>query len=211
MDRLTMLLNRYPQLVGSKEDIKEAYLLLEDTYAHDRQVLACGNGGSASDAAHIVGELMKSFVRKRSIGNMPEKLRETAEAGEAEYLIANLQGALPAISLMGEPALISAYANDVQPDLIYAQQVLGYGHAGDSLIAMSTSGNSANVIHAVQVAKTMGMHTVGLTGRSGGRLKELCDVCVCVPETETFQIQELHLPVYHTLCLMLEDRFFGTN
>ena len=105
--------------------------------------------------------------------------------------------------------MIRAFANDVQPDLIYAQQVLGYGRAGDSLIAMSTSGNSANVVYAVRVAKAIGMHTVGLTGHGGGKLKTLCDVCVCVPETETYKIQELHLPVYHALCLMLEERFFG--
>ena len=209
MDDLELLIRRYPRLAPCAESVRRAYECLQETYDYDGKVLACGNGGSASDAAHIVGELMKSFVRRRTVGPLAARLRELAPPEEADYLLGNLQGTLCAMSLFGEPALISAFANDVQPDLIYAQQVLGYGRAGDSLIAISTSGNSANVVHAVQVAKAVGLHTIGMTGSAGGRLKELCDVCICVPETETFMVQELHLPVYHTLCLMLEAHYFG--
>ena len=209
MEHLELLLKRYPQLEPCKESICSAYSNLRDTYENGGKLLACGNGGSASDAAHIVGELMKSFVLKRDIGPVANRLREQLPEEEAEYLIENLQGALSAISLHGELALVSAYANDVASDMIYAQQVLGYGKAGDSLLAISTSGNSSNVVRAAEVAKALGLHTFGLTGQSGGRLKDICDVCICVPETETFQVQELHLPVYHTLCLMLESHFFG--
>ena len=209
MDDLELLIRRYPRLAPCAESVRRAYECLQETYDYDGKVLACGNGGSASDAAHIVGELMKSFVRKRAVGPVEARLRELVPPEEADYLLNNLQGTLSAMSLFGEPALISAFANDVQPDLIYAQQVLGYGRAGDSLIAISTSGNSANVVHAVQVAKAAGLHTIGMTGSAGGRLKELCDVCICVPEKETFMVQELHLPVYHTLCLMLETHYFG--
>ena len=171
--------------------------------------MVCGNGGGASDALHMVGELMKSFMLPRSPDGVLRARLKAAGGADGEYLSTHLQMALPAISLGNETALQTAYGNDVAPDLIYAQQVLGYGRAGDSLIAISTSGNSANVVHAVQVAKAVGLHTIGMTGSAGGRLKELCDVCICVPETETFMVQELHLPVYHTLCLMLEAHYFG--
>lgn len=209
MNQLELLLTRYPALKVCENDVEKAYRLLENTYEQDGKTLACGNGGSASDAAHIVGELMKSFVKMRGIGNAEQKIKDTLDKEEADYIVKNLQGTLSAISLHGELALVSAFANDVAPDMIFAQQVLGYGKKGDSLIAMSTSGNSANVVRAVQVANALGLHTIGLTGQKGGKLKEICACCICVPETETFKIQELHLPVYHTLCLMLEQRFFG--
>lgn len=210
MRQLDVLLERYPQLRCCRAEIEQAFLLLEATYLQDKKALVCGNGGSASDAAHIVGELMKSFVLPRGIGAAKERIyAATQDYADAEYIAANLQGALSAISLGSEMALTSAYSNDVAPDMVLAQQVFGNGKPGDCLIAISTSGNSKNIKYALQVAKAMGIHTLGLAGQGGGMMKPLCNVCICVPETETFKIQELHLPIYHTLCLMLEERFFG--
>ena len=209
MTHLELLLSRYPALAPCREDIQRAFALLQDAYAGGGKLLACGNGGSASDAAHIVGELMKSFARPRDIGSARQRLCDALPEADAAYLAAGLEGALPAVSLHGEVALVSAFANDAAPDLIYAQQVLGLGRPGDSLLALSTSGNSKNVVRAVQTAKALGLGTVGLTGRGGGALAKWCDVCVRVPETETYRVQELHLPVYHALCRMLEDHFFG--
>lgn len=208
MNQIELLFSRYPALSGCRQDIEQAFQLLCGTYARGGKVLACGNGGSASDAAHIVGELMKSFARRRDIGPAREKLFAALPPEDAQYMADRLEGALSALSLHGETALVSAFSNDVSPDLIYAQQVLGHGRPGDTLIALSTSGNSENILRAVQASKALGLHTVGFTGQSGGRLAACCDVCIRVPETETFRVQELHLPVYHTLCLMLEDAFF---
>ena len=209
MDYLHLLVTRYPQLEPCRAAVASAFDVLCQTYDQDGTLLICGNGVSASDDAHIGGEVMKSFVGKREVGTISQRLREQLPLDEAEYLTQHLQGALRAISLQSQSALISAFANDVSADLVYAQQVLGYGRPGDSLIAISTSGNSKNVVHAVQVAHAAGLHTIGLCGENGGRLKQLCDVCICVPACETYMVQELHLPVYHTLCLMLEQRFFG--
>lgn len=209
MEKIKELILRYPQLVLCEKEIEGGYELLAETYRRGGKVLACGNGGSASDAQHIVGELMKSFVRKRSIGEARQKLFDALAPEDAAYIAEHLQGTLTAISLQGETALVSAFANDVAPDLVYAQQVLGYGAPGDCLLALSTSGNAENVLRAVQVAKALGIKTLGMTGAAGGRLKAICDVCIRVPETETYKVQELHLPVYHAVCLMLEERFFG--
>lgn len=208
MDQMELLISRYPVLASCKEQIEGACTLLIDTYKKDGKVLACGNGGSASDAAHIVGELMKSFTHRRGIGEVRDKLYDTLPKEDAAFISENLEGALAAVSLLGETSLISAYANDVSPEMIYAQQVLGLGRNGDSLIGITTSGNSKNVVRAVQTAKALGMHTIGLTGESGGLLKEYCDVCICVPEKETYKVQELHLPVYHAICLIVEEYFF---
>jgi len=162
--------------------------------------LACGNGGSAADADHIVGELMKGFFLKREI---PEEEKEAiGEMG------AYLQGALPAIALTGHSALSTAFLNDVHPEMVFAQQVYGYGKPGDVLIALTTSGNSVNVLHAADVARAKGMKVIGMTGRDGGKLKSKCDCCIIVPANVTADIQEYHLPIYHTLCAMLEDHFF---
>ena len=168
----------------------------------------CGNGGSASDSEHIVGELMKEFSIRRPLDQqMKTKL---LEAGDEDGMLAqNLQGALPAITLTENCALSTAYANDAVPILNFAQQVYGYGTENDVLLGISTSGNSQNVVYAIKTAKAKGMHVIGLTGKSGGCMRELCDVAICVPETETYRIQELHLPVYHCLCLMIEEEFFG--
>lgn len=200
MEHLERLAQRYPQLTPIKDEVGAAYRLMETSYEQGGKLLACGNGGSASDSEHIVGELMKGFYKKRPLSE-----EKTKAYGD---MAAQLQGALPAISLTGHPALSTAFLNDVDPEMVFAQQVYGYGKEEDVLIAFSTSGNSRNVVNAVRVAKAKGMKTIGMTGRSGGALAELCDVCLKMPSDITADIQELHLPVYHTLCAMLEDHFF---
>ena len=204
-----LLIERYPALEAAKEDIINAYLLMEESYSKGGKLLICGNGGSAADAEHIAGELMKGFKLPRKVsGDFAEKL--TAVDGELGKVLAdNLQGALPAIALDGHPALTTAYMNDCEPLLCFAQQVNGYGREEDVLLGISTSGNSKNVLYAAVAAKAEGMKVIGLTGARDSRLSELADVCIKVPQTETYMIQELHLPVYHCLCLMLEERFFG--
>jgi len=199
---------RYPQLSACQPEIHKAYLILETCFRSGHKLLTCGNGGSAADSDHIVGELMKGFLKRRPItGALRDNLALMYGSGGSE-IADGLQGALPAISLVQHAALITAFANDVAPDMIFAQQTAGYGRAGDVLIAISTSGNSRNVVRAVQVASAIGMSTIGLTGAKGSKLSVLCDAAVCVPEQETFKVQELHLPVYHALCCMLEEEFF---
>ena len=208
MKYLEELVERYPVLDAVKDDVRKAYELLEACYEQGGKLLIAGNGGSCADAEHIVGELMKGFVKRREVSDsFAECLRSADEVRGAE-LAKKLQGALPAIALTGHAGLSTAYLNDVDGDLIFAQQTYGYGRPGDVLIGISTSGNAKNVMYAMTVAKALGMKTIGLTGKDGGALKREADVSVVVPETETFKIQELHLPVYHALCLMLEERFF---
>jgi len=202
------LLARYPQLECCCADIACAYQLLEDAYSQGGKLLIAGNGGSAADAEHIVGELMKSFVRKRSL---PEGYPEALVKADPEMgrkLVEHLQGTLPAIALDGHVALSTAYQNDCEPLLCFAQQVNGYGREGDVFLGISTSGNSANVLYAAVAARARGMKVIGLTGEGESRLSKFADVCVRVPETETYKVQELHLPVYHALCMMLEEKFF---
>ncbi|MBO5060115.1 MAG: SIS domain-containing protein [Clostridia bacterium] len=198
---------RYTNLECCREDIVSAIELLIEMYKSKKKLLVCGNGGSASDALHIVGELMKAFVKPRCIEGEEKAMLEDGTC-EPEYLIKNLQRALPAISLVSETALITAYSNDNAADLCFAQQVYGYGETGDALIGISTSGNSKNVIYAAQVARAKGVKVISLTGVGGGAIKEQSDVCICVPEKETYKIQELHLPVYHAICLAIENEFF---
>lgn len=205
---LSNLFMNYPRLQAITESILTAFDTLSKCYKEDKKVLVCGNGGSASDAEHIVGELMKGFVLKRQIDEVSKKKIQAAFPEENSYLSAHLQRTLPAISLVSQSAICSAFINDVAADMVYAQQVYGYGHKGDVLIGLSTSGNSSNVINAVKVAKALDMKTIGFTGLSGGILHTLCDVTIRVPEAETYKIQELHLPVYHALCAMLEMEFF---
>lgn len=208
MKYLEELVERYPALDAVKDDVRKAYELLEACYEQGGKLLIAGNGGSCADAEHIVGELMKGFVKRREVSDsFAECLRSADEVRGAE-LAKKLQGGLPAIALTGHAGLSTAYLNDVDGDLIFAQQTYGYGRPGDVLIGISTSGNAKNVMYAMTVAKALGMKTIGLTGKDGGALKREADVSVVVPETETFKIQELHLPVYHALCLMLEEYFF---
>lgn len=205
---LASLESRYPDLRVCIADIEQSYRILRDAFANGNKLLICGNGGSASDSEHIVGELMKGFELKRPVSaEMREKLiQQNPEIGA--YLADKLQGALPAIALTTHSALISAISNDVASDMVFAQQVYGYGQAGDVLLGISTSGNSANVINAIHVAQTLGLPTIGLTGKTGGKMSELCDVTICVPYDTTAEIQERHLPVYHALCSLLEQEFF---
>lgn len=204
-----LLIERYPTLCICKQDIIMAYQILEEAYSAGRKLLVAGNGGSASDSEHIVGELMKEFKMKRKIyaAQIDRLMKIDAEMGTV--LADHLQGSLPAISLVGEPSLITAFMNDAVPELIFAQQINGLGRAGDVFLGISTSGNSKNVLYAAVAAKSKGLKVIGLTGEKENRLMELTDVCIRVPETETYKIQELHLPVYHCLCLMLEEKFFG--
>ena len=199
----------YPELADCKEDIINTFKTLVGCYERSGKVLICGNGGSAADSEHIVGELMKGFILKREI---PLKDKEKIKAvfpEDADYLAGNLQRALPAISLVSQTSLSTAYINDIAADMVYAQQVYGYAHEGDVLIGISTSGNASNVVNAVKIAKVFGIKTIGITGKSGGILKKLCDITIRVPAEETFRIQEYHLPVYHALCAAVEQEFFG--
>lgn len=209
MRHIDLLVERYPSLESAKNDIVAAYLLLEKSYENGGKLLVAGNGGSAADAEHIVGELMKGFkLPRKPEADFAEKLvEENQELGSV--LAENLQGALPAIALDGHPALSTAYMNDCEPLLCFAQQVNGYGKSGDVFLGISTSGNSKNVLFAATTAHAKGMKVIGLTGAKDSKLKDMSDVCIKAPQTETYMIQELHLPIYHCLCLMLEDRFFA--
>jgi len=193
------LLKRYPELSSCKEAIENARELIISTYKNGGKVLVCGNGGSAADSEHIVGELMKGFLSKRTVTDerLPEHLRE------------KLQGALPAISLPSQTAVLSAFINDCDPEMLYAQLVYGYARDNDLVIGLSTSGNSKNIVNALEVAKCVGAKTLAMTGEKESKLSALCDVTIKVPETETYKIQELHLPVYHYLCAEVEEEIFG--
>lgn len=209
LKHVDVLMSRYPQLVACKDDIINAYEILENAYANGRKVLVCGNGGSASDSEHIVGELMKEFKLKRKVYADQAEAMKAIDAEMGATLAENLQGALPAICLTGHSSLTTAFMNDANADLVFAQQVNGYGKANDVFLGISTSGNSKNVCYAAITAKSKGLKVIGLTGAKESKMAVLGDVCIRVPETETYKIQELHLPVYHCLCLMLEDHFFG--
>lgn len=209
LKHINLLIERYPALETQKKAIEQVYFVLTECYQNGGKLLIAGNGGSAADAEHIVGELMKSFVLARKLDqSFVDKLIEI-DPEMGSVLAANLQGALPAIALDGHFALSTAYMNDCEPLLCFAQQVNGYGKAGDVFVGISTSGNSKNVLYAATVAKAKGMKVVGLTGAKHSKLSEIADVCIKAPSTETYMIQEYHLPIYHALCLMIEDRFFG--
>ena len=192
---------RQPALEACREDVVVAFEMLLMAYRSGGKVLTCGNGGSAADAEHVVGELMKCFRKRREI--------PAAIAGRLRpELAAKLEGALPAISLVSMEGLVTAFANDVAWETAFAQQVLALARPGDVLMALSTSGNSANCVAAAEVMRAVGGRSIALTGRAASRLSDVCDVAIRVPETETFQVQELHLPVYHALCAMLEEELF---
>ena len=205
---LDELIKRYPILERVREDIEAVYGILERCYENGGKLLIAGNGGSAADAEHIVGELMKGFVERRPVTEEMKEALEKADPVRGKELSEKLQGGLPAIALVDHAALSTAFANDVDGMLSYAQQVNGYGKPGDVFLGISTSGNAENVMYAAVTAKAKGMQVVGLTGKDGGKLAGIADAAVIVPEMETYKIQELHLPVYHALCLMLEHRFY---
>ncbi len=193
------LISRYPLLSACREDIENAAELMIKTYRRGGKILLAGNGGSSADCDHIVGELMKGFLLKRKVDDekIPENIRM------------HLQGSLPAISLSSHTAAMSAFINDVEPSMVYAQMLYGYANADDVFVGISTSGNSSNVVNAAIVAKSLGIKTVALTGERSSKLSEISDIAIRVPETETYKIQELHLPVYHYLCASVEEYFFG--
>jgi D-sedoheptulose 7-phosphate isomerase len=205
---LTQLIERYPCLADIKDDIKAAYELLITCFEEGHRVYLCGNGGSAADSEHMAGELLKCFKIPRP---MPDdfKAKLSAYGEDGEMLANNLEGGLPVVSLTGHVAFSTAFQNDNTPALVFAQQVNAYGQGGDVLVAFSTSGNSKNCIYAAICAKARGMKVITLTGGMGGKLAPMSDVAVIVPAKETYQVQELHLPVYHCLCAMLEEQVFG--
>lgn len=206
---INLLIDRYPKLGAIKQSIIDAYLILEKCYETDHKLLIAGNGGSAADAEHITGELMKRFKIPRSVPSaFAETLQEIDSVRGAE-LAEELECGLTALSLVTHEALTTAYINDVDDRGIFAQQLFGFGRREDVFLGISTSGNSENIIRATVVARALGMKVIGLTGAQGGALASVSDVAVRVPETETYMIQELHLPIYHCWCLMLEERFFG--
>lgn len=201
-------LERHPELGHLAGPIQRAVQIIVDCAQNKHKVLTCGNGGSAADSAHVVGELMKGFRKRRPL---PPKEAEAVQAVPQmpQGFAARLQQALPAIDLTAQAALLTAFANDVDPDMVFAQQVYGYGRAGDALLALTTSGNSKNVVNAVHAARARGMRTLGITGEGESALSALCDVCLRLPARETARVQEYTLPVYHALCALIEDEFFA--
>ena len=208
MDYLQQLTERYPLLSQNKSDINSAFEIISQSFANGGKLLIAGNGGSAADAEHIAGELMKTFSKQRDLPASFISEIKKVDSEIAEYLIPRMQPGLPAIALSGHASLNTACINDIDGNITFAQQVYGYGKEGDVLLAISTSGNSKNVLYATAVARVKKLKIIALTGKNGGKLKQYADVCIRVPETETWKIQELHLPVYHVLCMMLEDHFF---
>lgn len=207
-DHIQQLIERYPCLSVCEKGIRDSYTILEKSFAAGGKLLTAGNGGSAADSDHIAGELLKSFVKRRQPeAAFLEKLSSVdGECGT--YLADKLEGSLPVISLCNQTALLTASLNDVDGNVVFAQQIMGYGKTGDAFLGISTSGNSKDIVYAMAVAKAKGLATVALTGRDGGRIARMADAAIIVPEKETFKIQELHLPVYHALCLQIEERFF---
>ena len=207
-ERTDELIKRYPVLLTVRDDINAFYKTLKECYDNGGKLLIAGNGGSCADAEHIVGELMKGFCKKRPL---PDELKDAIAAFDEENgakIADRLQMGLMAIALSEHQSLNTAYANDVDPGLMFAQQLMGYGRKGDSLLLISTSGNSKDLIAMIPVAKALGVKVIGLTGKDGGRISREADVSIVAPGEETYKIQELHLPIYHTLCLMLEDTYF---
>ena len=205
---LEKMAEKHPDLKVCLTDIQQAYDLLEASFRRGGKLLLCGNGGSAADSEHIVGELMKGYLLKRPL---PEAVRrklieENPHTGQ--YLADHLQGALPALSLVSQTSLFTAFSNDVAADMVFAQQVYGYGRPGDVVVGISTSGNSRNVVQALQVGRAAGLRTLGFTGRTGGQMGPFCDVLVAAPAEATAAVQEQQLAIYHALCAMLEEAFF---
>lgn len=208
------LISRYPILESCMEDIQNAADSVVNCFKSNHKLLIAGNGGSASDADHIVGELMKSFCRKRPLSEeLLAKINSIVSSEESRFICSSLESGFPCIALHNHSALNTAFNNDVHDGykLMYAQQILNYGVAGDVFLAISTSGNSTNVYYAAVIAKAKGMKVIALSGKTGGILKSLADVAIVVPCDETFKIQELHLPIYHWICSYVEEYFFGNK
>lgn len=209
MKHIDLLIKRYPSLKDIKQNIIDAYLIMEECYNNGGKLLIAGNGGSAADSEHIAGELMKRFRIRRDVEpGFAERLKEI-DRDRGSLLAQKLERSLMAIPLVAHEALTTAYINDVDGLSVFAQQLFGYGRSGDVFLGISTSGNSENIINATVVARALGLKVIGLTGANGGELERVSDVAIKAPETETYMIQELHLPIYHCWCLMLEEKFFG--
>ena len=203
------LILHYPQLTDTADDIDAATRILIDVYSHEGKVMVCGNGGSAADCEHIVGELLKEFKVRRPF---PEDMKKRLlKSGATEEYLCNVYGALPAVSLASHIGFITAFNNDANADYVFAQQLYALGNSNDALLAISTSGNSRNVVNAAIMAKAKGIQVIGLTGATGGRLSDFCDITIKVPEDETARIQEMHLPIYHVICELIERYFFVRN
>lgn len=206
---IDLLIKRYPALQSVEQQITEAYLIMEECYQKGGKLLIAGNGGSAADSEHIAGELMKRFKTPRPVSQeFADKLKEI-DPVRGKNLAENLECSLMAIPLVAHEALTTAYINDVDGLGVFAQQLFGFGRPGDVFLGISTSGNSKNIMSATVVARAMGIKVIGLTGAGGGELEKVADVYVKAPETETYMVQEYHLPIYHCWCLMLEEKFFG--
>lgn len=208
---INTLIERYPKLEGARQSIIDAYLIMEECYENGGKLLIAGNGGSAADSEHIAGELMKRFKIQRPVSNEYAQRLMEIDSERGRELAKNLECSLMAIPLVAHEALSTAYINDVDGYGVFAQQLFGFGRKGDVFLGISTSGNSKNIMNATVVARASGIKVIGLTGANGGELAMVADAAVKVPETETYMIQELHLPIYHCWCLMLEDRFFGKD
>ena len=200
--------DRYPILLTIKEDIENAVKILTDCAKCGNKILLCGNGGSSADSAHIAGELLKGFIKKRPLSR-EKKDKLSALGDKGELLATQLQGGIPAIDLTAQSAILTAFMNDVDADSIYAQLVNAYAKEGDVIIGITTSGNAENVLRAFVCAKANGMNTILLTGGNGGKCKKYADVSIIAPETETYKVQEYHLPIYHYLCMEVEENVFG--
>ena len=210
LEHINTLINRYPNLSDCYQSIIDAYIILESCFESDHKLLIAGNGGSAADSEHIAGELMKRFMISRPIPNELAEELVAIDSVRGKDLACNLERGLMAIPLVAHEAMTTAYINDVDGLGVFAQQLYGFGRPGDVFLGISTSGNSKNVMYASIVARALGIKVIGLTGKSGGELAKFADVAIKVPEIETYKIQEMHLPVYHCLCLMLEEHFFGS-
>ena len=206
---IDLLIERYPALEVCRQQIIDAYLIMEECYEHDGKLLIAGNGGSAADSEHIAGELMKRFKTPRPVTPEFAERLKSIDPVRGENLAQNLERGLMAIPLVAHEALTTAYINDVDGLGVFAQQLFGFGRPGDVFLGISTSGNSKNVMAATVVARALEIKVIGLTGSKGGELASIADVCVKAPTDETYMIQEFHLPIYHCWCMMLEDKFFG--
>lgn len=205
---VTELITRYPALTPIASDAQQTINLLINTYENGGKLLLCGNGGSAADCGHIVGELMKGFLKKRPLDEAQKDALKSKNSDVEQNMLDKLQQGLPAISLCEPPALITAFSNDVDPEYIFAQQVLALGAKNDVLLGVSTSGNAKNVYAAASIAKGMGLKVIGMTGEGGGKLAKIADITLKAPDCETYRIQEYHLPIYHAICAAVEEHFF---
>lgn len=201
------LITRYPELSVCKEDIENAISTITGSYKNGGKLLLCGNGGSSADCDHIVGELMKGFISLRPISDCKKQEMKNKNPRLTDDDLFKLQLAVPAISLSSITGLNTAFCNDVDPKYVFAQSLMGLGKKEDVVMCISTSGNSENCVICANVAKGLGLKVIALTGKSGGKLKEIADVCICAPQTETYMVQELHLPIYHYICMEIEKRY----